>query len=159
MSSTAWTMSLEDRKRLIEAAFEAKNGTYSPYSKFPVGAALMAADGSIIKGANIENASYGATICAERTALVKAISEGVRSFVALAVTSNVKSAISPCGICRQFIREFCSLDMPILLVPGDYPQAGKLEPGYSEGGVRDTTLGELLPMSFGPEDLELPRRK
>lgn len=73
--------------------------------------------------------------------------------------SNVKSAISPCGICRQFIREFCSLDMPILLVPGDYPQAGNPEPGYSEGGVRDTTLGELLPMSFGPEDLELPRRK
>lgn len=76
---------------------------------------------------------------------------------------NVPAAISPCGMCRQVIREFCALDMPILLVPGDYPKpaaddkdAGK--PGMSEGGVRETTLGELLPDSFGPEHLELPRK-
>ncbi|KIM39565.1 hypothetical protein M413DRAFT_447047 [Hebeloma cylindrosporum] len=131
----AWTMSMEDRERLIKGAFE---------------------------GANIENASYGGTICAERTAIVKAVSEGVRSFIGLAVVTNVNSAISPCGICRQVLREFCSLDMPILLVPGDYPQ--KLEPGeapkpgYTEGGVKETTLGVLLPDSFGPEHLELPRK-
>lgn len=73
-------------------------------------------------------------------------------------SSNVNSAISPCGLCRQVIREFCALDMPVLLVPGDYPQAGEPKPGYSEGGVRETTLGELLPDSFGPEQLELPRK-
>ncbi|KAF9445857.1 cytidine deaminase [Macrolepiota fuliginosa MF-IS2] len=158
MSVRAWTMSLEDREKLIKAAFEAKEGNYSPYSKFPVGAALLAADGTIVKGANIENASYGGTICAERTAIVKAVSDGIRKFVGLAVTTNVKSAISPCGLCRQVLREFCALDMPILLVPGDYPQPEEPKPGYSEGGVRETTMGELLPDSFGPEHLELPRR-
>ncbi|KAF5361847.1 hypothetical protein D9756_002071 [Leucocoprinus leucothites] len=158
MSARAWALSIEDREKLIQAAFEAKEGSYSRYSNFPVGAALLAVDGTIIKGANIENASYGGTICAERTALVKAVSEGTRKFIALAVTSNVKSAISPCGMCRQFIREFCANDMPILLVPADYPQEGKVKPGSSAGGVVETTLGELLPMSFGPEDLDLPRK-
>ncbi|KAF9027526.1 cytidine deaminase [Hymenopellis radicata] len=163
MSARAWTLSVEDRTALIKGAFEAKEHSYSPYSKFPVGAAFLTADGKIIKGANVENASYGGTICAERTAIVKAVSEGIKSFVALAVTSNVPAAISPCGMCRQVIREFCALDMPILLVPGDYPKpaddkdAGK--PGMTEGGVRETTLGELLPDSFGPEHLELPRKE
>lgn len=152
----ASTLTAEERTKLIEGAFEAKKYSYSPYSKFPVGAALLAKDGSIIKGANVENASYGGTICAERTAIVKAVSEGIREFIGLAVVTNVGSAISPCGICRQVIREFCSLDMPILLVPGDYPQPPA--PGYSEGGVKETTLGILLPDSFGPEHLELPRK-
>lgn len=74
---------------------------------------------------------------------------------------NVPAAISPCGICRQVIREFCSLDMPILLVPGDYPQpdaGSERKPGITEGGVKETTLGELLPDSFGPEHLDLPRK-
>lgn len=71
--------------------------------------------------------------------------------------SDVSSAISPCGMCRQVIREFCSLNMPILLVPADYPQPGEPKSGFTEGGVRETTLGELLPDSFGPEHLELPR--
>ncbi|KAJ3989062.1 cytidine deaminase [Lentinula detonsa] len=147
----------EQRKALIQAAFEGKSEfSYSPYSKFRVGAALLASDGTIIKGANIENASYGGTICAERTAIVKSASEGNRSFAALAVVTDVKSAISPCGLCRQVIREFCAQDMPILLVPADYPlnqdsgDAGK-------GSVKQTSIGELLPDSFGPEHLELPR--
>jgi len=81
------TLSVEQRELLIKSCFEAKEFSYSPYSKFRVGAALLTVDGQIIKGANIENASYGGTICAERTALVKAKSEGVRSFIGLAVTS------------------------------------------------------------------------
>lgn len=155
----ASTLTAEERIRLIEGAFEAKKYSYSPYSKFPVGAALLAKDGSIIKGANVENASYGGTICAERTAIVKAVSEGIREFIGLAVITNVSSAISPCGICRQVIREFCALDMPILLVPGDFPQPPPApDSGYGEGGVKETTLGILLPDSFGPEHLELPRK-
>ncbi|KAF8889218.1 cytidine deaminase-like protein [Mucidula mucida] len=164
MSARAWTLSLEDRAALIKGAFEAKDHSYSPYSKFPVGAAFLTADGKIIKGANIENASYGGTICAERTAIVKAVSEGIKSFIALAVTS------CECPCCDIAVwnvppgdTRICALDMPILLVPGDYPKpaaddkdAGK--PGMSEGGVRETTLGELLPDSFGPEHLELPRK-
>ncbi|KAJ3915527.1 cytidine deaminase, partial [Lentinula edodes] len=134
----------------------AREFSYSPYSKFRVGAALLASDGTIIKGANIENASYGGTICAERTAIVKSASEGKRSFAALAVVTDVKSAISPCGLCRQVIREFCAQDMPILLVPADYPQFNK-DSGDAEKGVKQTSIGELLPDSFGPEHLELPR--
>ncbi|KZT59084.1 cytidine deaminase [Calocera cornea HHB12733] len=145
-------LSKEDKDRLIAAAIEAKDGSYSPYSKFRVGAALLTPTGAIIKGANIENASYGAAICAERTALVKATSEGIRQFVALAVTSDVPSPISPCGICRQFIREFCALELPVFLVPANYGTYGD-----GKGEITETTLDELLPYSFGPEDLELPR--
>ncbi|KAJ3721988.1 cytidine deaminase [Lentinula raphanica] len=149
----------KQKEQLIKAALEGKEFSYSPYSKFRVGAALLASDGTIIKGANIENASYGGTICAERTAIVKSVSEGKRSFAALAVVTDVKSAISPCGLCRQVIREFCAQDMPILLVPADYPQAsGKPEDAMNRsGGVKQTSIGELLPDSFGPEHLDLPR--
>ncbi|KAG7099880.1 hypothetical protein E1B28_001682 [Marasmius oreades] len=152
------TLSDQDREAIIKAAFEAKEFSYSPYSKFRVGAAFLTADGSIVKGANIENASYGGTICAERTAIVKAVSEGIKSFAALAVVTDVPSTISPCGMCRQVIREFCGLDMPILLVPSNYPNNEKEgKEGYSKGGVRLTSVDELLPDSFGPEQLELPR--
>ncbi|KAI0297845.1 cytidine deaminase, partial [Multifurca ochricompacta] len=122
-----------------------------PYSNFRVGAALLTPDGQIIKGANVENSSYGGTICAERTAIVKAVSEGARSFVALAVNTDVAQPLSPCGICRQVIREFCSLNMPILLVPAGYKAEG------SGADLLETTVEELLPYSFGPAALELPR--
>ncbi|KAH9832470.1 cytidine deaminase-like protein [Rhodofomes roseus] len=151
-----WTLEVSDRERLIKAAFEAREFAYCKYSNFRVGAALLAADGSIIKGANIENASYGGTICAERTAIVKAVSEGTRAFVALAVTTDVPSAISPCGICRQVLREFCALTMPVLLVPSNYDKL--VAEGKADGGVLETSIDELLPHSFGPEHLELPRK-
>jgi len=156
MATTSWSLAVSDRDRLIKAAFEAKEYAYSKYSNFRVGAALLSTDGSIIKGANIENASYGGTICAERTALVKAVSEGTRSFTALAVVTDVAEALSPCGMCRQVIREFCAQNMPILLVPADY--ADRLAKGESDG-ILETSISELLPHSFGPEHLELPRRK
>jgi cytidine deaminase len=145
------TLSTRDRERLIQAAIEAKDGAYAPYSKFRVGAAFLTPDGQIVKGANVENASYGGTICAERTAIVKAVSEGTRSFVALAVNTDVAQPLSPCGICRQVIREFCALKMPILLVPAGYPSADN---GVD---VLETTVEGLLPYSFGPDALDLPR--
>jgi len=149
-------LSQDDELRLIKAAFEAKKNAYNRYSNFRVGAALLTPSGEIIKGCNIENASYGATICAERTALVKAVSEGQKTFVALAVITDVTEAVSPCGICRQFIREFCALDMPIYMVPGNYyDEAGAVK---NAEGVKKVTLNDILPYSFGPEQLELPRQ-
>ncbi|KIJ32478.1 hypothetical protein M422DRAFT_783386 [Sphaerobolus stellatus SS14] len=143
----------EERTKLMAASLEAREMAYSPYSKFRVGAALLTDEGEIIKGCNVENASYGGTICAERTALVKAVSDGKKSFIALAVTTDVAEAISPCGICRQVIREFCSLQMPILLVHGNWIT------DTTGDRVKEVTLEELLPYSFGPEHLELPREK
>jgi len=156
MATKTWSLDVSDRERLIKGAFEAKEFAYCKYSKFRVGAALLSTGGEVIKGANVENASYGGTICAERTAIVKAVSEGVRSFVALAVVTDVPSAISPCGICRQVLREFCALNMPVLLVPSNYDQL--VAEGKTDGGVLETSIGELLPHSFGPEHLDLPRQ-
>ncbi|KAG6381854.1 cytidine deaminase [Boletus reticuloceps] len=147
------SLPIESREELIQTAIKAKSYAYAPYSKFRVGAALLCADGTVIKGCNVENASYGGAICAERTAIVKAVSEGKKDFIAIAVTTDVPATLSPCGICRQVLREFCHLDTPVLLVPADYPQEGAGE----EGGVRVETVGGLLPLSFGPEDLEQPR--
>ncbi|PPQ98030.1 hypothetical protein CVT26_003092 [Gymnopilus dilepis] len=162
-------LSTQDRLRLIRGAFEARAGAYSPYSRFPVGAALLTSDGKLIKGASIDNACYSATTCAECTAIVKAVitddslrglqSEGIRNFTALAIVglmnwrdgrseSNINSIITPCGICRQVLNEFCANDMPILLVAGDYLQRLDLMEPNIEDGVRQTTLGELLPSGF-----------
>ncbi|KAL7409007.1 cytidine deaminase [Mrakia frigida] len=155
---SAPTPTSEQYESLIAAALAAKEGSYAPYSKFRVGAALLTVDGQIIKGANIENASYGAGICAERTALVKAVSEGSNKFLAIAVSSDVPTpSISPCGICRQFIREFCALDTPIVMVSSVY-QAGEYTASKEGDTTVTMTLGELLPMSFGPGELELERR-
>ncbi|EUC56049.1 cytidine and deoxycytidylate deaminase zinc-binding region protein [Rhizoctonia solani AG-3 Rhs1AP] len=151
MSAIPRELSSEEREKLIQAAISAKETAYSPYSKFRVGAALFSTDGKIIAGGNVENASYGGTICAERTALVKAVSEGTKTFLAIAVTSDVDEIVSPCGICRQFIREFCSLKMPIYMVKSSYT------PASAETASKIVSLEDILPYSFGPEHLEMPR--
>ncbi|CAO3647701.1 unnamed protein product [Cunninghamella blakesleeana] len=126
---------------LIKDALEAKNTSYSPYSKFRVGAALLTKDGTIFKGCNIENASYGGAICAERTAYVKAISEGYKEFIGLAVSTDQDEFVSPCGICRQFISEFGPSTLPVYLL-------------NTKGEYKLTTLNELLPFSFSLEQGE-----
>jgi cytidine deaminase len=123
---------------LIRTAVDATRNAYIPYSHYPVGAALRASDGTIFSGCNVENASYPVTICAERVALVKAVSEGQRSFDAIAVVTP--NGGSPCGMCRQMLYEF-SPDMRVILARMD----GTV--------VYDGVLSELLPRGFGPESL------
>ncbi|KAF8798633.1 cytidine deaminase-like protein [Phlegmacium glaucopus] len=146
MTPSPWIISQEERQKLIQGAFEAKKHAYCPHSKFPVGAALLTSDGDIIKGASVDNISISGNICAECSVIVKA-TEGLFIFRGLAIVSNVNSPISPCGICLQVIREFCALEMPILLVPGNHPQ---VLDSVQEDGVRETTLGKLFPDSLGP---------
>ena len=126
-------------RELAKLAYGMLDRSYSPYSKFPVGAALLCADGRVFTGCNVENAAYGSTICAERTALVKAVSAGVREFVALAVVGRGEDFCWPCGACRQMLREF----------------APNLEVVVGNGKKELTVipLPELLPHSFGPESL------
>lgn len=132
---------------LTKAAVTARNSSYSPYSNFKVGAALLTKTGKVYSGCNIENAGYSPTICAERTAFVKAVSEGERDFCAIAVAGWPKGASEPmqafpCGVCRQVMREFCDpADFRVLVVNGE------------NGGYTEHTLEELLPYSFGPEAL------
>ena len=120
-------------KELFRMAVEASDNAYAPFSDFHVGAALLAADGTVYRGCNIENSSYGATICAERTAMVKAISEGVREFDSIAIAGNGGTSW-PCGICRQFMYEFCP-DVRIIS-------------GEDEDHLQVYTLKELLPEGF-----------
>jgi len=125
---------------LIDKCFEAKQKSYSPYSKFPVGAALFCEDGTIFTGVNVENASNGLTICAERTALTKAVSEGYRDFTAIAVCSNLEDTyITPCGMCRQSLVEF-SKKIQVIMTKKDKT-------------YMIMTSGELLPHCFTPSDL------
>lgn len=133
------------REKLITAAKQAMLQAYAPYSGFCVGAALLCADGTIYTGCNIENAGYSATNCAERTAFFKAISDGKKSFTAIAVCGGkngqlADALVSPCGICRQVMREFCDDDFQIHLV--------------TDNAVKTLTLGELFPLSFGPDTLK-----
>ncbi|WP_425446101.1 cytidine deaminase [Dethiothermospora halolimnae] len=128
-----------NHKILIEKALEAKKNAYVPYSEFHVGAALLTKDGEIYTGCNIESASYTPTICAERTAISKAISEGKREFEAIAVVGDSEFTY-PCGVCRQVIREF-GKDIKVIVAS-------------SVDDYKEYTLEELLPNSFGPEDLE-----
>ncbi len=133
-------MALDDptRRRLIAAALQARQRAYAPYSHYAVGAALLAADGALFTGCNVENASYGATICAERTAVVKAVSEGVRDFTAIAIAT--RNAGSPCGICRQVLFEFAPRIIVILV-----DEMGQV--------VHEGPLTDLLPLGFRPEHL------
>lgn len=126
-------------QELMNAAKQAMKNAYVPYSHFQVGAALLCADGSVYTGCNVENASYGATNCAERTAFFKAVSEGKREFAAIAVCGGRNGVISkttpPCGICRQVMAEFCQPDFKVYLT-----QDG--------GSCQELTLQQLLPHAF-----------
>lgn len=124
-------------EELIEHARHAYDLSYSPYSGFPVGAALLTRSGSVITGCNIENVSYGLTVCAERVAIWKAVSEGETEFVALAVVTSTGG--SPCGACRQVMAEFAPY-MPVVIAD-------------TTGGHRVTTISELLPDAFLPGQL------
>jgi cytidine deaminase len=130
-------MSTSARDDLIQAALDAQQRAYCPYSDFPVGAALQTASGQIFQGVNVENASFGLTNCAERVAAGAAVAAGEREFTAIAVVS--RGGVSPCGACRQFLAEF-NPDLPIVMVDS-------LDPSQ----VRETTLDLLLPGRFeGP---------
>ena len=127
-------------KELALTAIKAMNTAYAPYSGYRVGAALLTEDGRVYTGCNIENASFTPTVCAERTAVFKAVSEGERRFVMLAVAGGkdgeIEGTFPPCGVCRQVLSEFCSPEMPIALVKD------------ADGNCEMHTLGELLPLSF-----------
>ena len=134
-----------NEKYLIEQAIEARSHAYTPYSHFQVGAALLTKQGKVYKGCNIENAAYTPSNCAERTAIFKAVSEGEREFAAIAIVGSMEGESNtlptgPCGVCRQVMAEFCSLDMPVIIAksPADYITM---------------TLCELLHLSFGPANL------
>ena len=134
-------------QQLVRAAFAARRFAYTPYSHFKVGAALLARNGQVFTGCNIESASYSPTNCAERTALFKAVSEGVTEFSAIAIVGSREGEVnrivtSPCGVCRQALFEFGGPDLTVIMA-------------RSEEDYLETTLGELLPYGFGPKNLEL----
>ncbi|MBT2569089.1 cytidine deaminase [Planococcus sp. ISL-110] len=135
-----------EKEQLMEQAIAARSNAYVPYSKFPVGAALLTADGKVYTGCNIENAGYSMTNCAERTAVFKAVSEGDKTFKALAVSADTPGPVSPCGACRQVLAEFCAPDMPVYLT-------------NLKGDVQETTISELLPGAFSTEDLKYAARE
>ena len=123
---------------LMQYAIDAMARAYAPYSHYQVGAALLCADGAVYQGCNIENASYSPTICAERTAFAKAVSEGQRDFVAIAICGGMNGVITslctPCGVCRQVMREFCKDDFMVYMAKPD--------------GIEERTLAQILPDSF-----------
>ena len=127
-------------EQLIKEAKAARDMAYTPYSKFNVGAALLTNDGKIYRGCNIENAAYSMANCAERTAIFKAISEGDKNFVAIAVVADTKRPVPPCGACRQVIAELCPKDMKVILT-------------NLQGDREELTVNELLPGAFSAEDL------
>ena len=133
-------------KELIREAMEARKMAYTPYSDFKVGAALLTKEGKIYRGCNIESASYTPTNCAERTAFFKAVSEGEREFVAIAIVGGRKNEIEdyayPCGVCRQVMMEFCD------------PKTFQVIVAITENTYIQKSLEEMLPMGFGPFNLK-----
>ena len=129
-----------EQEHMLDLAYEAMEKAYTPYSHFNVGACLKGESGKYYLGCNVESASYTPTNCAERTAVFKAVSEGEQKFSAIAIVCSGKNPAAPCGVCRQVLREFCKDDMPVVFADKDR-------------NVIISTLGELLPHSFGPEDL------
>ena len=125
---------------LVALSFEMQKRSYVPYSRFPVGAALLCQDGTVFTGCNVENAAYGSTLCAERTALVKAVSEGHTDFSAIAISSQGDDYCWPCGSCRQMLYEFA----PKL----------KVLAARRDGQFQSVTLDQLLPHGFGPHSLD-----
>jgi cytidine deaminase len=129
-----------NKEQLMEQSKLAREKAYVPYSKFKVGAALLSAEGKVYHGANIENAAYSLTCCAERTALFKAYTEGDTKFTAIAVVADTKRPVPPCGACRQVISELCPPEMPVYLT-------------NLKGDVQEILVKDLLPGAFSPEDL------
>lgn len=125
-------------QKLMDCAIKARENAYSPYSHFAVGAALLCEDGTLYEGCNIENASYGLTNCAERTAIFKAVSEGYIKFKALAVVADTEGPCAPCGACRQVMAEF---KIPLIIM------------GNLMGNIKIVTIEELLPFSFSECDV------
>ena len=133
------TLTNQEKQSLIDLANDARRRAYVPYSNYPVGAALRTKTGSLFTGVNVENAAYPTTICAERVAVFKAVSEGEREFEVIAVVTD--NGGSPCGSCRQVLAEF-GLDTIVLIADGQ----GRL--------IKQTTVKELLPEAFTPKDLQ-----
>ena len=129
------------REELRKAAQAMLARAYVPYSHFPVGAVLECADGSVFTGCNVENAAYGPSICAERTAVVKAVSEGHRDFARIAIAADTEQFCPPCGVCRQVLSEFAGGELEVVLV-------------NNRGEMRTLTLNDLLPYRFGSGNLE-----
>ena len=125
-------------QKLMDCAIKARENAYSPYSHFAVGAALLCEDGTLYEGCNIENASYGLTNCAERTAIFKAVSEGHTKFKALAVVADTEGPCAPCGACRQVMAEF---KIPLIIM------------GNLMGNIKIVTIEEVLPFSFSECDV------
>ena len=133
-----------EREKLVDLAKEAMKKAYAPYSEYFVGAALLTSEGRVYTGCNIENSTYTPTNCAERTAFFKAVSEGERDFEKIAIVGGprgeIKGFAAPCGVCRQVMEEFCDAKTFEIIL-------------YDGKEIKSFTLGELLPVSFGAEDL------
>ena len=135
------------KEELVTLALDARKKSYAPYSRHLVGAALLTKSGKVYTGCNIENAGFTPTNCAERTALFKAVSDGEREFVSIAVVGGMADAehlpvCAPCGVCRQVLREFCDPEVFTVILGTDRPEE-----------TRTMKLAELLPLSFGPDSL------
>lgn len=134
------TITASERQAMLDMAYATQAHAHVPYTNFRVGACLKASSGKYYCGCNLENATFTPSICAERTAFAKALSEGEREFMGIAITCTGSSPAFPCGVCRQVMREFCNADFYVIAADKD-------------GNFVESTLNELLPYSFGPENL------